>query len=231
MRLSSLPVSLFLSHFHLLLVHQTTHTPGNNNTLTGDCNIPVPQAEKMKARAPRVRRGSVSAEADKGGADANFIPPVIPKSKEQSYRINKSIANNLLFSSLDDAQRKTVIDAMDERKTKEGEAIIKQGDAGDYFYVVDSGIFSVTLNGVNDGKPVLHYESGNAFGELALMYNCPRAATVTCDMEGCLWSLDRATFKQVVINSMSGKRKRYEAFLDSMKILEVRNSVDMFLWR
>lgn len=47
------------------------------------------EAEKLKSRAPRVRRGSVSAEADKGGADANFVPPVIPKSKEHQIEFTE----------------------------------------------------------------------------------------------------------------------------------------------
>lgn len=176
------------------------------------------EQEKIKARAPRQRRVSVSAEADKD--TSVFVPKVFPKDEEAMKRIEKSVRNNLLFGALDDAQRKMVIEAMEEKKCTEGQKIINQGEQGDYFYVVDSGVYSVTLKNVNDGKPVLHYEAGNAFGELALMYNCPRAATVTCDIGGVLWALDRNTFKHVVINSMSGKRQKYEVFLTGVDILK-----------
>ena len=37
-----------------------------------------------------------------------------------------------------------------------------------------------------------------SFGELALMYDCPRAATCTCEKEGVLWSLDKEVFKRMI---------------------------------
>ena len=51
----------------------------------------------------------------------------------------------------------------------------RQGEEGDSLYVVESGRFRAT----KDGAEVATYDGAGAFGELALMYNCPRAATVT----------------------------------------------------
>lgn len=42
------------------------------------------------------------------------------------------------------------------------------------------------------------YESGEAFGELALLYNAPRAATITANEDCTLWCLDRGTFSNIV---------------------------------
>lgn len=42
------------------------------------------------------------------------------------------------------------------------------------------------------------YKPGEAFGELALLYNCPRAATITAVEDSELWSLDRKTFNHIV---------------------------------
>jgi len=62
------------------------------------------------------------------------------------------------------------MDAMFERKVSQGEVVIRQGDQGDNFYVVDEGVFDIFVN----GKKVVEIAAGGSFGELALMYNTPR---------------------------------------------------------
>ena len=57
------------------------------------------------------------------------------------------------------------------------------------------------------------YYSGEAFGELALLYNAPRAATITALTDSILWALDRGTFINIVKKSAMKKRERYEEFL------------------
>lgn len=72
---------------------------------------------------------------------------------------------------------------MVEKKVKSGDVVIQQGDEGDNFYVVDEGLFEVFVN----GKKVVEIGPGGSFGELALMYNTPRAATVKAVNDGVLW--------------------------------------------
>jgi len=61
-----------------------------------------------------------------------------------------------------------------------------------------------------------HYETGDAFGELALLYNAPRAATITADTECLLWGLDRETFNHIVKDSSRNRREKYESFLGKL---------------
>lgn len=94
--------------------------------------------------------------------------------------------------------------------------------------MIDSGKFNVykrndafTPTPENDGlgKQVFQYETGGSFGELALMYNCPRAATVRASTEGILWRTDRETFRHIIIDSTAQKRRNFESFLESVPLL------------
>jgi cAMP-dependent protein kinase regulator len=71
-----------------------------------------------------------------------------------------------------------------------------------------------------------HYQAGDAFGELALLYNAPRAATITADSESHLWVLDRETFNHIVKDSSRVRREKYEAFLTKVKILETMDAYE-----
>lgn len=63
------------------------------------------------------------------------------------------------------------------------------------------------------------YNPGEAFGELALLYNAPRAATVRAKSDCILWSLDRETFNHIVKDAAMKKREKYEEVLKGVEIL------------
>lgn len=64
------------------------------------------------------------------------------------------------------------------------------------------------------------YTPGESFGELALLYNCPRAATIKAKSNCLLYSLDQNTFNHIVKDAASKKRERYEKFLSSVELLK-----------
>jgi len=66
---------------------------------------------------------------------------------------------------------------------------------------------------------VQHIKTGGSFGELALIYNTPRAADVVATTDVKLWSIDRVTYRRVLMNSTIRKRKLYEEFLNRVPIL------------
>jgi len=101
------------------------------------------------------------------------------------------------------------------------EHVIKQGDNGDDLYVVDSGKLSCYKLFPNNSEPTFlkDYEPGESFGELALLYNAPRAATIKAVEQSVLFALDRETFNHIVKDSTMKKREEYEKFLQNLELL------------
>ncbi|KAF9354389.1 hypothetical protein BGX26_007783 [Mortierella sp. AD094] len=167
----------------------------------------------------RGRRTSVSAES-MVPSHQNYVKTVIPKTEEQRRRIEISISNNFLFKNLDEDQHEDVVNAMTEKRFQRGVNVIEQGAVGDFFYVVEIGTLDVFVakNG-NPAEKVFEYGPGGSFGELALMYNGPRAATVTATSDVVLWALDRITFRRILMENTSRKRRMYEAFLETVPLL------------
>ena len=70
------------------------------------------------------------------------------------------------------------------------------------------------------------YESGEVFGELALMYNAPRAASIYAEEPSVLFSLDRDTFNHIVKNATIQKRQKYDEFLKKIDILSTLDNYE-----
>jgi cAMP-dependent protein kinase regulator len=213
------------------------------------------------------RRTSVSAESIAVDSTTDDILPVHPKSADQLRRIRASIANNFIFRDLDEEQETGVLNAMQELHVEPGTVVIRQGDVGDYFYVVEAGLLhcyirpeplpptwltdatsppppsapsapsSTTASASTNasasapdpflrpgyhaefGRKVAECRPGNSFGELALMYGHPRAATVLAIEGSLLWSLDRITFRTIILKAAHRRRTMYEQFLASVTLL------------
>ncbi|RSH94546.1 hypothetical protein EHS25_004350 [Saitozyma podzolica] len=153
-------------------------------------------------------------EEDESTPNPSATPmPVFPKSPEQLARIRAAIKPNFLFANLDEEQE------------------ADQGAAGDYFYVVESGKLDVFVKkegqvfdeakGDNPklGKKVATCIEGSSFGELALMHNAPRAASIISITPCTLWALDRVSFRTILLDHTSRKRRLYETFLSEVPIL------------
>merc|ERR1719261_2433326 len=121
-----------------------------------------------------------------------------PKNAAELKRIKYAVRNNFLFTALNEEQRSDVFSSMERFDVSKGQVVIRIGEMGDFFYVVDRGSFNVFKED-ESGDPLYKYSPGGSFGELALMYNSPRAATVIAASNASLWRLDRATFRNVLI--------------------------------
>ncbi|KAG9893123.1 camp-dependent protein kinase regulatory subunit, partial [Aureobasidium melanogenum] len=172
--------------------------PRDQNAGAGGNNQQLDVPQNFPNNYNMGRRVSVSAEvlAPSGTDDSDWKPPTYPKTQEQLSRLRAAVSRNFLFSHLDDEQTEQVLGALQERKIPSKDIkVIAQGDVGDYFYVVETGSFDIYVSptgkiepGVNGmGNKVASCGPGTSFGELALMYNAPRAATVNSTEPSVIW--------------------------------------------
>lgn len=188
-----------------------------------DDDVEAIEEEALKKYQSRTGRGrkSVAGERYDPTEDGDDEPvKVVPKTDEQRSRLQIASKKVMLLNRLDEDQLTNVLDAMEERQVQAGEVVIQQGDDGDNFYVIDSGNFDIYIDSENGPQKVGSYDGSGFFGELALMYNMPRAATIRAVTNGVLWSLDRKTFRQIIVKANANKRKQFEDFLTSLPVLE-----------
>eukprot|EP00913_Durusdinium_trenchii_P024809 g23285.t1 len=176
------------------------------------------------------QRGSVSAEAYGAFNEKKaFEPPVYEKSTEQESRIKDVLSKSFLFNALSTYDLKVILDAFLEKKIPAGERIIQEGDDGDVMFLIESGAFDCIKKIDGSDKVVKKCGQGDVFGELALLYNCPRAASVEATEEAVVWQLDRETFSHIVRDASAKRREAFQDFLTlGQVVVMVGSTVPLF---
>jgi len=165
-------------------------------------------------RAPRRREQIVGEPLESLGTKVQH--KVIPKSDETRRTLQSALCSHFLFSDLEDDGTIDVIDTMLQEEVLEGMVIIQQGESGDKFYVLESGGATIKVNNSVAGK----LRPGSAFGELALMWNSPRAATIVATEDCVLWTLSRPLFRRLLATSSSSQTALLCDFLKNIPLLK-----------
>ena len=170
------------------------------------------------------KRTSVSAEVfGRYNKKEEYVPYVVPKSQEVKDKIKGRLQMAFMFKALGADELNIVVDAMDEKRFDAGATVITQGEAGSVLFVVEEGQLDCSRRmepNAEEATFLKTYQPGDAFGELALLYNAPRAATIVAKTAVHLWQLDRNTFNHIVKDAAQNKRDKYEDFLSSVPILQ-----------
>jgi putative ABC transport system ATP-binding protein len=118
-----------------------------------------------------------------------------------------------VFSHLTTSMLTNIAEEMAKESHAAGTAIVRQGEAGDLFYLIKSGLVDVIINqGRPDEEKVATLGKGQFFGEAALLTGAPRNATVTAVRDVELYTLDKPHF-QAAIASSEPFRKELEKIL------------------
>ena len=89
------------------------------------------------------------------------------------------------------------------------------GETGSYLYVAADGQFDV----IKDGRVLGSLGVGKVFGELAILYNCSRTASIRAATDGKVWALERRVFQQVMVSSGLKRMENQMNFLKSVPLL------------
>lgn len=95
-------------------------------------------------------------------------------------------------------------------------------------YVLEEGALTCTKVFAGNTEPTFlkEYAPGEGFGELALLYNAPRAATITAKTKYVIWKLDRDTFNNIVKDAAAKKREKYDNFLQQVEVLKTLDAYE-----
>lgn len=187
--------------------------------------------EKSRALQKMKANTSIRDVTDEAEEDFDIESLYNEKTDEEKARIAEAIRASVVFQNITDAQRELIYKVMEPMQVKKGQWIIKQGTVGDRFYIVDEGSFEVRIVPENQadedssgGNRVHVYEGSRekhshpSFGELALMYSAPRAASIIAQTDGHLWALHRYAFKK--ITAEQGARKEAERVLRKIDVFK-----------
>ena len=99
---------------------------------------------------------------------------------------------------------------------KKDEYVFKQGDGATCFFIIDKGEVTVEI----DGKAKKRMQNSEGFGDLALLYNAPRSASIRANVTTQFWAIDRKTFKKVVGEITAKQYVENRKFLNDVNFFE-----------
>lgn len=129
-----------------------------------------------------------------------------------------------IFAPLSDEIQENLASRMEERRVEAGETLVTQGESGDEFFLIVEGDFDAKV----DGKSVRSMGPGESFGEIAMLRDTERTATVEATSDGIVMVLGRESFMEgvaadpasmvvaeAIINTRLGDLGRYQVFGDA----------------
>ncbi|XP_057679256.1 cGMP-dependent protein kinase 1 [Corythoichthys intestinalis] len=186
-----------------------------------DLEFPPPSGTQNDTEFRKSRAAVIASEPIPETLDISTSR--VKKTSSETSLIVKSIQKNDFLSRLDDEQIAMMVDLLETLHISHGGEVIKEGSEGDSMYIVAAGELLVT----QAGRDLRTLASGDVFGELAILYNCKRTATVKAKTEVRLWCMERQTYRTIITNKSKKKREQLLGFLKTSRTLKDLNDVQL----
>ncbi|XP_046405262.1 cGMP-dependent protein kinase, isozyme 2 forms cD4/T1/T3A/T3B isoform X1 [Ischnura elegans] len=141
---------------------------------------------------------------------------VFDKQDRSRDLIKAAILDNDFMKNLEKTQITEIVDCMYPVVYTAGSVIIEEGDVGSIVYVMEEGQVEVS----RDGKLLSTLSPGKVFGELAILYNCKRTATIKAATDCKLWAIERQCFQTIMMRTGLMRQAEYTDFLKSVPIFK-----------
>ncbi|XP_041755476.1 cGMP-dependent protein kinase 1-like [Coregonus clupeaformis] len=162
----------------------------------------------------RTKRQAISAEPTAlDPAQLTYVTLTnYSKSEVSRELIQRALLENDFMKHLEQGQIQTIVDCMHPTRLAQGCCVLQEGDDGSLVYVLEEGKVEVTKG----GQKLCTMDPGKVFGELAVLYNCTRTATVTALTDIKLWVIDRQGFQTIMMSNGLIKHFQYMEFIRSV---------------
>ncbi|GLD61435.1 cGMP-dependent protein kinase 2 isoform X1 [Lates japonicus] len=178
-------------------------------------NLSVRIKETLNRR--KGAKAGVSAEPTSRTYDSSSLPKFsfenarVPKDASVKKLLTDALNKNQYLKRLELQQIKDMVECMYERTYQQGEYVIKQGEPGNHLFVLADGKLDVFQH----NKLLTSITVWTTFGELAILYNCTRTASVRAVNKVRTWALDREVFQNIMRRTAETRHEQYRNFLRS----------------
>ncbi|XP_009275307.1 PREDICTED: cGMP-dependent protein kinase 2 isoform X3 [Aptenodytes forsteri] len=185
---------------------------------------PFKVASRIQVSADK-RRGAkegVSAEPTTQLYDLNrqatfsFEKARVQKDSSEKKLITNALNKNQFLKRLEPHQIRDMVECVYERTFQQGSYVIRQGEPGNHIFVLKEGSLEV----FQQNKLLSSIPVWTAFGELAILYNCTRTASVKAITNVKTWALDREVFQNIMRVTAQTRQEQYRNFLRSVSLLK-----------
>ncbi|MBI5039828.1 MAG: cyclic nucleotide-binding domain-containing protein [Gammaproteobacteria bacterium] len=160
---------------------------------------PAPSTSTLVAR-----QNSIICHADRDLLDKLISWDEVVRTMEDTdvelYRVMEQVRNSLVFRRLPLETVEMAFKRMKCQDVKKGQEVIRQGEAGDAYYIITAGTAEVFQRGLYDDKPhkIADLKDGDAFGCEALISGKTRSETVRMTSDGTVLVLDKQAFEDLI---------------------------------
>ncbi|NXL83185.1 KGP2 kinase, partial [Alectura lathami] len=146
----------------------------------------------------------------------SFEKSRVRKDSSEKKLITDALNKNQFLKRLEPQQIQEMVECMYERAFQQGSYVVRQGEPGNHIFVLKEGRLEVLQqNRLLSSLPVW-----TAFGELAILYNCTRTASVKAITDVKTWALDREVFQNIMRVTAQARQEQYRTFLRSVSLLK-----------
>eukprot|EP00400_MALV-I_sp_L67-5_P001324 gene1324-370_t len=231
---NSMPDNDLAENEEILKVSLSSEIESEHDAVAQKVTVKEPKSPKSKSKHHhKVKSLATGDDALRKGAKPERVRRLVTTVGERDHNLNnernsnaidmtphedvtlkKIIRNHFLFKNGVKADEdfgafiNVAFDHLTKEEFKAGQTVFNKGDVGKCMYMITSGKFLVTLPNIS-----VQLDKQKTFGELALIYKCPRTATVTCAENGVVWKIGAAAFLHLMENISSKNEESIMNFL------------------